>query len=574
MKTTSFFGDKPRTPDEKAAMEMFSEFAKSVPTMDAADIEFTRTHDGFRIDMTVWSDSDKDPLSLLDVSRSFTPGIKTIELDLFEMEESLQGKGLAKKLHSLQLKFMKKFKYQKYVLAANLDVGGYAWLKYGMGPDRPEKLLYIVNQYKETIRQGTPEYAFWKKEYQALNDAPDRLKYVRQNLAKLKPAFLGSRWMGGLNIEDDKEGLSILENYIDSKPLKPIKNKSNYLKGVEARHQVYLERFKSKLNKDFRGRLKEFERELTVILTSVDNDQMTQMTPRERSRVMKKLRLAQGNIYNKAEASLIAELKMLSDAEAEFETDAILQATSGIGTRKIAKSWGAAIKNPIQATGELLESFIKDMSKRSLSRVERQLRISISQGRTISQTVIAIRGTKKANYKDGVLNKNWNDARTVIRTATQHVSSQARQVVWEQNKDIINGYQWVSTLDGDTSPKCRTLDTEVFEVGQGPLPPIHPNCRSTTVPYFKDDIDLWDEDATRSAETGPVQVSTSYYQWLGKQPAAFQNDALGINRGKLLRNGGLSAKEFSELQLDKNFRPLTLDEMRQLKPNAFEKANI
>ena len=54
----------------------------------------------------------------------------------------------------------------------------------------------------------------------------------------------------------------------------------------------------------------------------------------------------------------------------------------------------------------------------------------------------------------------------------------------------------------------------------------------------------------------------------------FQDEILGKKKGKLLRNGGLTIKRFTELQLDKKFRPLTLDAMKQLEPLAFEKANI
>ncbi len=41
---------------------------------------------------------------------------------------------------------------------------------------------------------------------------------------------------------------------------------------------------------------------------------------------------------------------------------------------------------------------------------------------------------------------------------------------------------------------------------------------------------------------------------------------------KLFREGGLSIELFSELQLDRNFSPLTLVQMHALEPLAFEKA--
>jgi hypothetical protein len=69
-----------------------------------------------------------------------------------------------------------------------------------------------------------------------------------------------------------------------------------------------------------------------------------------------------------------------------------------------------------------------------------------------------------------------------------------------------------------------------------------------------------------------VSADLTYYDWLKTQSAAFQDSVVGVSRGRLLRNGGITSKRFSELQLDKNFNPLTLEDMQRLEPLAFEKA--
>jgi hypothetical protein len=89
---------------------------------------------------------------------------------------------------------------------------------------------------------------------------------------------------------------------------------------------------------------------------------------------------------------------------------------------------------------------------------------------------------------------------------------------------------------------------------------------------------LFSEGATRASigDSGPQQVRAdqSYYEWLKQQPAAFQDKAIGPVRAKLFREGGLSIERFSELQLDRNFAPLTLAQMRALEPLAFERAGV
>lgn len=50
----------------------------------------------------------------------------------------------------------------------------------------------------------------------------------------------------------------------------------------------------------------------------------------------------------------------------------------------------------------------------------------------------------------------------------------------------ITSYCFLATLDRRTSPQCRELDGKVFLIAEAETgknyPPIHPNCRSTTVP--------------------------------------------------------------------------------------------
>jgi hypothetical protein len=89
---------------------------------------------------------------------------------------------------------------------------------------------------------------------------------------------------------------------------------------------------------------------------------------------------------------------------------------------------------------------------------------------------------------------------------------------------------------------------------------------------------LFSQGATQSSKgsDGPKQVSAdlTYYEWLKSQSKAFQDEALGPTRAKLFRDGGLSAERFAQLQLDRQFKPITLAKLKELEPLAFERAGI
>ena len=97
-------------------------------------------------------------------------------------------------------------------------------------------------------------------------------------------------------------------------------------------------------------------------------------------------------------------------------------------------------------------------------------------------------------------------------------------------------------------------------------PPYHFNCRSS----FEIVYDGYTAPKQRASEHGVVENQT-YYEWLKEQPPEYHDEVLGKARAKLFRDGGLSLQRFKELQLDKNFTPLTLDEMKALEPTAFKR---
>jgi SPP1 gp7 family putative phage head morphogenesis protein len=345
------------------------------------------------------------------------------------------------------------------------------------------------------------------------------------------------------------------------------------LHDVTVRFQVYLERLKAGEVKQMDSAIRQMDTAIRRVLNEIGNSPA-------RSRLEKQLvnmRKEMLDIADKNAETYMKTLRKFSDYSLDFHTrtiELVLPAGApALASTANAAAWAGVLASPIQATGTLLEDFVDSWGARTVQRVESAIRTGFAQGKTVDEITRIIRGTKANNFTDGILGGvTKREASAMVRTALQHVNNAAQQLVYEDNGDIIEGYIWISTLDSRTSQTCRSLDGEMFKLGKGPVPPIHINCRSSTIPKVKG-VDLLSE-TTRASVDGQVSAKQTYYEWLKTQPADFQDDALGPVRGKLFREGGLSAEQFSRLSLDKNFQPLTLEEMRQKNPSAFKRAGI
>ena len=255
----------------------------------------------------------------------------------------------------------------------------------------------------------------------------------------------------------------------------------------------------------------------------------------------------------------LMDLRGTANVFSEFE---LFGMAAILGKKLIPVRGSAAFKAatdlPMSTGGQLLLDFVKSFTTSETNRIIGDLRMGTTQGRTNLELITSLRGTRRRNFRDGITITSKRNAQAIVETATQHVISVSRMQAWIKNG--ITEYEWVSVLDRNTTNVCRSLDGQSFEVGKGPIPPIHIRCRSTIY-----------------ALTGSGSQAANdqdYYDWLKGRSARFQDSVIGPTRGKLLRDGGLTATEFADLNLSKSFRPLTLSEMRQLRPEAFEKARI
>lgn len=346
---------------------------------------------------------------------------------------------------------------------------------------------------------------------------------------------------------------------------------------IAIKRQALLERLKSGQVKNFAKTIAEIEKLLRVTIAGLE-DETSKMKQGQFEKLISDLQKDQALIFQSGVESFMKEQSEIAAFSMTQELLDLKNTVDMRGTKLNAFTkkdiFERAIKRPLNTDGDLLEPWIKDFTTKETKRVSNAIRLGRTLGRTNQELVSELIGTKAQDYKNGILNITRRNASTVVRTSVQHVASAARQEVWEGNPKVIARYRFLATLDGETSATCRTLDGQEFDFGRGPIPPVHPNCRSTTLPVLSDKYKFLSKGRTRSSANGAIDSKTSYYDWLKQQDAKTQDNVLGVQRAKLFRDGGMSAEKFRALQFDKNFEPLTLAQMRLIEPKAFEKAGL
>lgn len=325
-------------------------------------------------------------------------------------------------------------------------------------------------------------------------------------------------------------------------------------------HSHYLERYKTHVVKRILSILKESDKSIVQKIRAVEDDPFNQ---RRLERMLSDIRIINSEAEAQLNIGLTDELKEFGAYEADFEARTLQKSIPiqvGITQPSPDQIYAAVKAKPFD--GLLLKDQVRRYGQSRMLKVEQAIRQGWVEGESITEIVGRVRGTPQMNFTNGVLNVSNQHAEALVRTAVNHTHAVARESLFNNNRDIIKGVQYVATLDTKTTMICANLDGKVFPVDEGPRPPQHFNCRSTVVPVVKSWREMGiDRDevpaTTRASMDGQEPAKTTYSSWLKRQSAGVQRDALGDRRYEMFRDGTPIEK------FVRDGRELTLEQLKK-----------
>ena len=197
------------------------------------------------------------------------------------------------------------------------------------------------------------------------------------------------------------------------------------------------------------------------------------------------------------------------------------------------------------------------------------------KGEGTDTIVRSIRGTKALNYTDGFMNTAYNNARALVHSSVQSVANDSRLAMIDENNDVIEGVEWLATLDGHTTQICKALDGLVWDNERKPVghsqnwpgSTAHWQERSTQVPVLKGFSKLpkrkqAEFKGERVSMDGEVSASVDYDEWLKKKDKVspkFVSETLGPEKYAIWKKKGLSMLDM----VDQHNNPLTVKQLTE-----------
>lgn len=359
------------------------------------------------------------------------------------------------------------------------------------------------------------------------------------------------------------------------------------------RHQTQLIRASANVGRNMARLLGQVDQDIRRILERIDIVQGTRprfgKTRQARLQdIQAAIRDVQRPAYNVIRRQLRENAIELGVNEIAFTSNLItgaLPVTVSLALPTSALVRAIAVSKPFE--GRVLRRWVSQLETTDTNRMMDQIRIGMTQGESSQQITRRVFGTAQQGFDDGTRNLTKANIAGITRTAVNFITNESRQELYKANRKLIPKELYVATLDGRTTVICMGLDGKLFDVGVGPTPPVHFNCRSLRVPVINGKVaGVRPASATtremlkglsRTAKrntvnrlTGQVPASENYATFLRKQPVAFQNDVLGKTKASLFRKGGLELDEFT----DPKGKTLTIAQLKRQNPSAFTQAGL
>lgn len=342
---------------------------------------------------------------------------------------------------------------------------------------------------------------------------------------------------------------------------------NEHLRDQQIQHAIHVLGYSNSLQNEMLGFLNDLEQDVVSKLgarLAVAQAKGRDPGPKTTQRIedtIEEIRSLTENVYSKAHDHLRDNLIPFAQAEAEHANKAINAATKSKLSNKLpAPTLLKAIVEDRSHDGQLLKPWTDKMGAATSDRVARQIRLGYANGEGVDKIVARVTGTEG-------FQGSQNSARAMVRTTVNSIANQAQQETWKANSDLIEGWQFVATLDSRTTLICSSLDGQVFPLGEGPIPPRHPQCRSITIAVLRaaNKVKAPMSAATRASMDGQVAAPTTMERFLKTKGEDFQNTIMGPTRADLWRRGKLNLNDFI-----RNYSEvIPLDDLRRLHPEAF-----
>ena len=327
------------------------------------------------------------------------------------------------------------------------------------------------------------------------------------------------------------------------------------------RHAHYLERHKASVIKKIVAMMNNSNDEMYSMMYKA---RVEKLKRRDLDKLLVRLRKHIKAGYEPVIETLDSEIRDLAGHETRWQKKII------DGITPVELDWEAPSEEQIYAAakarpfeGLLLQDWYNGLPDGHFRRVKSTIMQGYVEGQTTDEIV-----QQMQQFTQG---RSRRAAETAARTALTHTSNVARNESYRRNRRVIKAVEWVATLDGRTTAVCRARDGKTWPVDEGPRPPAHPACRSTTIPVVKSLRELGikantkDVKTTRASMNGQVSSELNYDRWLRKQPKEFQEDVLGREKARLFR-AGLKMDRF----VDDGGREFTLKEIEQREKDIWQ----
>lgn len=249
--------------------------------------------------------------------------------------------------------------------------------------------------------------------------------------------------------------------------------------------------------------LRDLERDILVTLARIDPTEPERLTYRQRrlNRLLAEVRALIEGQYREISREMRRALGQVARGEAAVTASAL---TAGLGVDIAEASLTQdTIRNII-----LNDFFIEGASSREwwmrqggnlAYRFQREMRIGVLQGESVAEL-----GSRTRTLMRG---KTQQEAESLVRTSVINAANGASIETYRQNRDIIKGMRWLTTIDDRRSDICKGLHGKEWDLDYNPIghstafpgPTAHWQCRSTQRPILKT-LEELEQENTRTAQ--------------------------------------------------------------------------